>query len=121
MEKKRVLVIDDEETIRDLLQIFLEENECEAVTEGVAEDGLAQLRTNSFDLVLLDIMLGDTDGLQVLQQIKKISPDISVIMITGNHDIELAQECLANGATDYISKPFDFDYLRESVLVTILV
>ena len=120
-EKKRVLVIDDEETIRELLKEFLEENDCSVTAEATAENGLMQIRKNRYDLVLLDIMLRHANGLEVLQIIKKIAPELSVIMITGNDDIELAKECLSKGATDYIAKPFDFAYLRESVFVSLFL
>ena len=120
-KEKRVLVIDDEDAIRELLKEFLEENGCTVTTEATAEDGLMQLRKDQYDLVLLDIMLRHTNGLTVLQSIKKIAPELSVIMITGNNDITLAEECLSKGATDYISKPFDFDYLKDSVLVSLFL
>ena len=121
MDKKKVLVIDDEDAIRELLKEFLEENGCSVATEATAEEGLMQIRKEPYDLVLLDIMLRHTNGLAVLQNIKKIAPDLSVIMITGNNDISVAEECLSKGATDYIAKPFDFDYLRNSVLVSLFL
>ena len=120
MDKKNILIIDDEKQILDLLQLFVEENGCDAVTEESAEKGLAMIRKQEFDMVLLDINLPDGDGLSVLQGIKNISPQIPVIMITGGTDIEIAEKCLENGAVDYIAKPFDFEYLKTSIFVNIL-
>jgi len=121
LDNKKVLVIDDDSAICELLKLFLESNGCLVTTELAAEGALAQIRIQQFDLILLDIMLGEYNGLQVLQSIKKFSPQVSVIMITGNRDISLAKECLAEGADDYISKPFDFEYLRESVLASLFL
>lgn len=120
METKNILIIDDDQQILKLLQMFIEANACAAVTETSAEKGLAMIRKNEFDLVLLDIMLPDGNGLDVLKNIQKISPKLPVIMITGGNDIEVAEKCLETGAADYITKPFDFEYLRTTMLVNIL-
>jgi len=121
LDNKRVLVVDDDSAICELLKIFLETHDCTVTTETGAEGALAQIRIHQFDLVLLDIMLGEYNGLQVLQSIKKVSPQVSVIMITGDRDIVLAKKCLDEGADDYISKPFDFEYLRESVFASLFL
>ena len=118
--KKSILIIDDDKQILELLKLFAEANECSAITESSAEKGLAMIRKQEFDMVLLDIMLPDGDGLTVLKNIQKISPGISVIMITGGNDTDLAEKCLKAGAVDYITKPFDFEYLRTSMLVNAL-
>jgi DNA-binding NtrC family response regulator len=120
MNAKRILVVDDDEAIRDLLEMFLEENGCKVVTEGSAENAMAIVRHEEFDLILLDIMLGEISGMELLKHFKKISPQVPVIMITGNCDIQLAEKCLLEGANDYISKPFDLGYLRDSVLASLL-
>ncbi len=120
MTKKNVLIIDDDAQILDLLKMFMENNQCEAETASTAEKGLALLRSENFDLVLLDIMLPDVENLSALEAIVKNSPNTPVIMITGGNDIELAEQCLAKGAVDYITKPFDFEYLRTTVLANML-
>lgn len=119
-KKKNILIIDDDQQILELLKLFADANDCNAVTEESAEKGVAMLRKQEFDMVLLDIMLSDGNGLAVLKNIKNISPQIPVIMITGGNDIHVAEECLKSGAADYITKPFDFEYLRTSILVNIL-
>jgi len=118
--KKTVLIIDDDENILVLLRAFIEENGCRGLTAATAEKGLVQLRSATIDLVLLDIALEEADGLDVLKTIIKISPDIPVIMITGYSDVEKAKASLENGASDYITKPFDPEYLRTSVFASIL-
>lgn len=119
-KKKKILIIDDDNQILELLKLFADANDCDAVTEESAEKGLAMMRKQEFDMVLLDIMLSDGNGLSVLKNIKNISPQVPVIMITGGNDIQIAEECLKCGAADYITKPFDFEYLRTAILVNIL-
>lgn len=120
MDKKNILIIDDEENILNLLKLFVEANDCDAVIEDTAEKGLAAIRNTTFDMVLLDIYLPDGNGLSVLKQILDIHPNLPVIMITGGTDMEIAEECLKSGAVDYIAKPFDFEYLKTSIFVNIL-
>jgi DNA-binding NtrC family response regulator len=117
---KKILIIDDDEQILDLLKMFLESNDHEVSTASSAEKGLAQVRKKAFDLILLDIMLPDEDGITVLGNMKKIVPNVPVIMITGGSDVEIAKECLKKGAVDYITKPFDFDYLRTAIIANML-
>ena len=117
---KTVLIIDDDEQILDLLKVFMENNQCNAETAETAEKGLAFIRKKSYDLVLLDIMLPDVEGLSALETILQHAPNTPVIMITGGDDIEVAEQCLAKGAVDYITKPFDFEYLRTTALANML-
>ena len=84
------------------------------------EEGGAILRNSECHMLLLDINLPDGDGLSMLQKIKKLYPNLPVIMITGGNDLEVAEKCLQYGASDYMAKPFDFDYLRTSILANII-
>jgi len=117
---KTVLIIDDDEQILELLKLFIENNQCKADTASSAEKGLALVRKKEYDLVLLDIMLPDGDGLSMLRNIKKSASAVPVIMITGGNDIKVAEQCLEEGAVDYITKPFDFEYLRTTVIANML-
>lgn len=118
--KKQILVIDDDTQIQELLQMFLENNGCDVETASTGEKGLAKARKCNFDLVLLDIILPDADGVEVLRNIKKISLNTPVLMITGGNDIDIAESCLRDGAVDYITKPFDFEYLRTTIFANLL-
>ena len=111
-----ILIIDDDPQILKLLSEFIEKIGYSAETAATAEEGLAKYRGKFYEIVLLDIMLPDGDGVSILKQIQKISPGISVIMITGVRDIEIATECMRSGAIDYITKPFDMEYLRTTIL-----
>ncbi len=120
MDIKNIVVIDDDAFVLDLLKIFIEDQDCKVLTATTAEQGLSIIRKNEHDMVLLDINLPDGDGLTVLKKIKEISSEIPVIMITGGSDIQVAEECMEHGAADYISKPFDFEYLKTSIISNFL-
>lgn len=115
-----VLVIDDDAQVCDLLRRFIEDNRGRALLAGNTEEGLALARNSSVDLILLDIVLPDEDGLSALKKIAATMPSVPVIMMTGHDKLDMARECLNLGARDFITKPFDFEYLKTSMLVNIL-
>jgi two-component system, NtrC family, response regulator AtoC len=107
----RLLVVDDERLIRWSLEQTLEKAGYEVVT---AADGAAAarcVREDTPDLVLLDLKLPDTDGIEVLRQIKAGSPDVQVVIMTAFADVGTAVEAMRLGAFDYVAKPIDFDNL----------
>src|SRR5690349_11197293 len=104
--KPRVLIIDDEEQIRNLLTDLLG-TLYDCCTAGSAEEALAALSQDPFDLVISDIDMGRMSGLELVPRVHSLSPDTVVVMISGNNDIEFAIQALRVGAFDYISKPID--------------
>lgn len=112
-----ILLIEDEDAIRRVLsKILREENKDYVVTE--AHDGLAGtelVRDNDYDLVLCDIKMPKMDGVEVLTAIKKIKPEIPVVMISGHGDLDTAVNTMRLGAFDYISKPPDLNRLLNTV------
>src|SRR5437879_10685207 len=111
----RILVVDDEAPVREVLTEYF-------TTEGYAVEGagsgaeaLTVVRGGRADLVLLDVRMPGLDGVQVLRKIREINGDVPVIMVTANEDVSLAKETLKLGASDYVAKPFDFDYLDRAV------
>ncbi len=115
-KKPNVLVIDDDPQIRSLLEQLLKGKGCSVTSCASAQEGLSVLYSTGIELVLLDICMPETDGVEMLKKIKSITSDTRVIMITGLGDIGTAEECMKLGATDFITKPFDFEYLETSVL-----
>jgi len=110
--KKRILVIDDEASIRKLLSIFLEDLGCSVVTGDSVASGMARLQEQTPDLVMCDLKLPDGNGLELLSFVREQSSSLPFIIITAHTTPENALESMRAGATEYISKPFIFDELR---------
>lgn len=113
----KILVIEDEAAIRRVLvKILTEENNSYQVEE--AEDGLLGveiIKKEDFDLVLCDIKMPKMDGVEVLEAVKKIKPEIPIVMISGHGDLDTAVNTMRMGAFDYISKPPDLNRLLNTV------
>ena len=112
--KPRVLIIDDEEQIRHLL-IDVLGNDYLCSDAGSAEEALAALADDTFDLVISDIDMGGMSGLELVPHVHSISPDTVVVMVSGNQDIEFAIRAMRVGAFDYITKPLDLRHVEASV------
>ena len=113
-KKPRVLIIDDEEQIRNLL-IDVLGSTYDCSDAGSAEEALAALSEHTFDLVISDIDMGAMSGLELVPHVHSRSPDTVVVMISGNQDIGFAIEALRVGAFDYITKPIDLRHVEASV------
>lgn len=117
----RILIIEDEAAIRRVLvKILSEENQGYEVFE--AEDGLAGMeiiKKEDFDLVLCDIKMPKMDGVEVLEAVKKIKPEIPMVMISGHGDLDTAVNTMRMGAFDYISKPPDLNRLLNTVRIAL--
>ncbi len=104
-----ILVIDDETEIRESLEQLLQLEGYKADTASTGEEGLRRIENGLFDLVLLDINLPDRNGLDLLQQIKRESPELGVIMITAYASTQMAFQAPKQGADSYVSKPWEYD------------
>ena len=112
--KARLLIVDDEPEVRDLLCTLL----CEAYScrsTPSAEDALALLRAEEFDLVLSDIQMEGMSGLELVSRLSELAPDTLIILISGMHAMESPIKALRAGAYDYIMKPFDLGQVEASV------
>ena len=106
-ETPRVLVVDDEATLRHILRSLLEEKGCRVEVAGSAEEGAELLGRASFEVAIFDIVLPGRDGLSLLEQAKQMAPDTEVVMMTSHGSIETAMRALRSGAYDYLLKPFE--------------
>lgn len=115
MSKAQVLIVDDEEAIRDVVSTLLETQgyQCSAVGNGRL--AVEHLKQNSTDLVLSDMLMPEMDGLQLLSWLRSYDSEIPMIMVTAMHDVSTALESIRCGAYDYILKPFEKDQLFLSV------
>ena len=109
---EKILIVDDEAFIRENLERILTEDGYRPFSTEKPEDAVKQVGEEEIDLVLLDLNLGATSGLDVLQQMKEVDPDVLVIIITGYGTVESAVEAIKMGAYDYIKKPFKADAIR---------
>lgn len=111
----RILIVDDDPEVVELLREFLERNNYAVDSAGNGREGLSRIVAARPDLVLLDIRMPDMDGMRALQLARAIDPTLAIIMVTGNEDIDLARETLRVGAVDYVAKPLDLEYLARAV------
>ncbi|MGE5734619.1 MAG: HD domain-containing phosphohydrolase, partial [Acidobacteriota bacterium] len=116
MQSDRILVVDDEEAIREIVASMLisANYECRQASSGL--EALALLNSGEqFELMLSDLMMAELDGIGLLERTKETYPDMPVVMVTAVHDISVALAAIRNGAYDYLLKPFE----REQLLATV--
>ena len=116
MPSERILVVDDEEAIREIVSSMLSSAgySCQQAASGIEALGVLN-SGEQFELMLSDLMMPDLDGIGLLERAKERYPDMPVIMVTAVHDISVALGALRNGAYDYLLKPFE----REQLLATV--
>src|SRR6202162_236243 len=111
MPKGSILVIDDESEIREGLELLLTSEGYGVSTAGTGESGLARLEERPFDLLLLDVSLPDRNGLELLKEVHRRDPHLSIVLITAYGSIDMARAAFKSGAMDYITKPWSNDEL----------
>ena len=111
----KILIIDDDMDMCLLLERFFTRHQFEVKLTHSGKKGLEELERNKPDAILCDFRLGDTDGKELLIQIKQITPEVPVIIITGYSEIKMAVEVMKHGAFDYVTKPL----FPEEILITI--
>jgi len=111
----RILIVDDESPIRRTLKDILEfeKYKVDEATDGL--DCLTKVKKNKYDVIISDIKMPKMDGMETLERLKILEPDIPVIMISGHGDIETAVDAVKKGAFDYISKPPDLNRLLITI------
>lgn len=119
--KGRILVVDDDSAVLSFLEHFLTKKMYQVFTAKSGPEAIEIVQKEPLHLVLLDIRMPMMNGIEVLKEIKKVNPKIGVIMITAVQEEEIAQEAMKLGADDYICKPFDIEYLENSVLAKIVL
>ena len=115
MSKGSILVVDDESEIREGLELLLTSEGYGVSSAGTGESGLAKLEEKPFDLLLLDVSLPDRNGLDLLREIHKRDPHLSVVLITAYGSIDMARQAFKGGALDFITKPWSNDELLAQV------
>ena len=111
MKDYSVLIIDDEDTQRNILKGYLEKKGFRIFSASSGSEGIKSAQDNMIDIILSDYKMPDKTGLEVLDEVKKINPEISFVILTAYGTIENAVKAIRSGAFDYISKPVDLDEL----------
>ncbi len=113
--KPKILIVDDERDICMALEFILKRQGYDVKSAYTGENAIEIIRKDNFDIVITDLKMGKSDGIEVLKKTKEVSPDTSVIIITAFGSIESAVEAMKSGANDYIIKPF----YNEEILLTV--
>lgn len=109
-----ILVVDDDDIIRDTLcELLSQDHACQ--TAATAEEALARLEAQAFDLVLTDVSMPGLTGLDLLNRVVELYPGTPVIVVSGLSDQEQAQSLISRGAFDYLLKPFRLEVVEDSV------
>ncbi|WP_339737420.1 sigma-54 dependent transcriptional regulator [uncultured Sunxiuqinia sp.] len=111
----KILVIDDERSIRSTLKDILEYEKYQVDLADDGQQGIDLVRKNEYDIVLCDIKMPGMDGIEVLEKIQILAPDVPVVMISGHGNIDTAVESIKKGAFDYIEKPLDLNRLLITI------
>ena len=114
-KKNRVLVVDDEDALRDLLSAELRRVGYDVTSAGDGIEAIPLIQQNKFDVVLLDINMPNTGGIEVLKFIQQNSPTTKAIMLTGFADLKHAMESKQFGASDFITKPFSISDVKATL------
>ena len=111
----RVLVVDDDPNVQEILREFLSAKGYEVITAGDGAEGLRRVKEERPHLILLDVRMPKMDGLEVLRQLREIDQTVGVIMVTAVNEEETGRQAMELGAFDYIVKPLDLPYLEQSL------
>ena len=107
LKNASVLIVDDEEIMREILRTLLEREGCLVSTAETGEEGVAMARTRFFDAALVDIMMPGIDGIETLGELIKLDPDLPVVLITAAPSVEKIVAAMQLGAFNFFEKPFD--------------
>ena len=113
-KKKSILVVDDDIAHRTMLRILLEW-EYEISVADCGSIAIEKVQKAHYDLVLMDVRMPEVGGMEALDKIKSINPEIPVVMMTAYSSNETASKALEKGAYGYLTKPFDFENLRQTI------
>jgi len=115
---KTILIVDDDEAVAKVMKSHLEPEGYAVLVEGTGRAAMETVQSaDKLYAVLLDLGLPDMDGMEVLSAIKKKNPHLNVIVVTGSHDESKGRQAYELGAWDYVTKPIDFKYLKNILLL----
>jgi DNA-binding NtrC family response regulator len=113
--RPRILVVDDELFIRELLEEFLNQSGYSVATAAESHEAIRKVQLDEYDAVLVDLRIGESNGFDLLHNIRLLSPDSAILPMTGYPSVETARTAIRCGAFDYVVKPFKLGELAETV------
>jgi DNA-binding NtrC family response regulator len=113
--KPRVLIVDDEERFRTTMAKLLTINGLEVTAVGSGKVALEELKANPYDVITLDIRMPEMSGLEALAEIKKVNPEVEVIILTGHASVDTAVEIMKLGGYEYLLKPTSTEELMNKI------
>ena len=111
----RLLIVDDEQGFVDVLTNRLSRRRIDVFKAYSGAQALQALRQNIFDVMVLDLKMEDMDGIEVLKIVRKMAPDLPVIILTGHGSRTAAEDGMSLGAFDYLTKPCELEELMEKI------
>ena len=111
-DKTQIMIVDDEENILNLMQLALQNRGHEVTVCSDAENAIERIKKETYDLVITDLMMPKLSGIEFVKKAKEISPKTDLVVMTGYPTVETAVKCMKLGATDYIAKPLDLEYIN---------
>ena len=115
MRTIKILIIDDDKDICEYMHLLLSQSGYDVLTETSPNAGLDRLRQEEFHVVVLDIMMPELNGMEVLEEIRSFDSDISIIIFTGFPSVDTAVTSMKYNVADYIKKPFDVDEFNDTL------
>ena len=117
MTNKKVLLVDDEADFRDIMGSFLKRRKIAYETAGGCLEALDCLGRDRFNVVVMDVVMPGLDGLSCMAEMKKLQPELAIIILTGNASINTGIMSMKQGAFDFCMKPVDFEELLEKIIL----
>ena len=108
-KKIKIMVVDDELSIRESLSGWLQQDGYLVETAAGGPAAIANIKENHYDIMLIDVKMPEMDGLTLLQKVKEADPDTAIVMMTAHGAIQDAVEAMKLGAFDYLLKPFELE------------
>ncbi len=118
MDKKyKIMLVDDEPNFREIMSKFFQRRKIDFETAPGCLDALDMLGQHSFDVVVMDVSMPGLDGIECMAEMKKVQPDLEVIILTGHASLNVGINGMKKGAFDYCLKPIEFDELLEKIVL----
>jgi DNA-binding NtrC family response regulator len=116
-EKRKIMMVDDEVEFLEIMSKFFKRRQIDFETAGGCMEALDRLGEDNFDVVIMDVCMPGLDGLECMAEMKKVQPELEVIVLTGHASLNVGISGMKKGAFDYCMKPVSFDELLEKIVL----